>query len=175
MKWKKENKTKLDGPDMDESPESNWEKSNWWSKDAHCDGRERKVKMSNLNCWETSDDGQCKWVAHAFQPPIMSNVNFDVYGLHANPLLGRVRLSINMSKICFICFGQMMVALGLKVLFAIFAMALRPAQGPQIIPPSILAVFHKISFLNLIFDFKPCVGDMQDSLKEKLTNVPSSV
>ena len=23
MKWKKENKTKLDGPDMDESPESN--------------------------------------------------------------------------------------------------------------------------------------------------------
>ena len=24
MKWKKENKTKLDGPDMDESPESNW-------------------------------------------------------------------------------------------------------------------------------------------------------
>ena len=37
MKWKKENKTKLDGPDMDESPESNWDKSNWWSKDAHCD------------------------------------------------------------------------------------------------------------------------------------------
>ena len=24
MKWKKENKSKLDGPDMDESPESNW-------------------------------------------------------------------------------------------------------------------------------------------------------
>ena len=27
MKWKKENKSKLDGPDMDESPESNWNKS----------------------------------------------------------------------------------------------------------------------------------------------------
>ena len=38
-----------------------------------------------------------------------------------------------------------------------------PKTGPTltrtIIPPSILAVFHKISFLNLIFDFKPCVWD----------------
>ena len=28
MKWKKENKSKLDGPDLEDSPDSNWEKKN---------------------------------------------------------------------------------------------------------------------------------------------------
>ena len=56
MKWKKENKSKLDGPDLEDSPDSNWEKKIFCqSKDLPVIQREKTwvtKKMFSIFWWK---------------------------------------------------------------------------------------------------------------------------